>query len=400
MAAQPESQLTVRFNLLGRTENRFKSWSIDSAYLVSTDGFSFDLLPASRDEGFGLELQPCDLMVDGVSQLLGRIDKTRIGHDGGAVSCEGRDYLSDLVECNADPNVKISANTLLDDALLLAMGPCGISEITDFENILFSEVRTGVSIKRTKRQRKKRPLEEYKPRPGEGIFEFCNRLVARHGATIQPSSSRTEIVIDSPDYTQGAIYSLNRSDDPNASGSNNIVSATAERDYSRFPTYVLFTGNGGQAGQQSGGLKPALFKMLELSEAFNSEMGEIMQRALTGDRIKPADPGFPALLYRMLYHRDKEARAQEDLELGARRAIAERLKDTLAYTCTVKGHADPATGAIYSVNTVASVNDDVTGVHEPLWISRRTLRYSESEGAMTDLELWRPESFQIGDDGH
>jgi prophage tail gpP-like protein len=387
-----ETGLSVRFNLLKRTEVRFKSWWIDSSYLTSTDGFSFDLLPARREDGQRLELQPCVLSVNGLAQLAGRIDKTRVGHEGIVVTCDGRDYIADLVECNVDPKTVVAPETSLDDALLDCILPCGIANITDFENILFSEVRTGKAIQRKKRKRRKRPLQAIKPKPGEGIYEFVNRLVARQGATLQPTLDRSEIVIDAPDYTQKPSYTLTRTDDPNAAGANNIVRGEAERDYSRLPTHVAFTGMGGAAGEASAPLR-IMLKMLDLAESFNSEMGAILKQAL--DPQAPLDPVQIGLLYRLLYHRDQEARTQEDLEAAAKRAIAERLKDTLAYTCTVKGHGDPVTGATYAINTMANVNDAVTGVYEPLWIAKRKLRYDETDGAMTDLELWRPESFQI-----
>lgn len=387
--------LSVRLNLLGRTETRFKSWWIDSAYLVSTDGFSFELLPRSREEGRLLELQPCELFVNGASQALGRIDRTRVGHDGSVVACDGRDYLADLVECNVDPTVKLDPNTQLADAIHEVAQVCGIFEVTDFENILMAEIRSGTAIKHKKKKRKKRPLQNYKPKPGEGIFEFLNRLVARHGATIQPGPDRNTLVIDSPNYDQEPLYDLIRSDDPEFADRNNVVEGVADRDFSKFPTYALFAGTGGVPGEASSGLKPAIFKMLELSQAFNSELGAIMANAISGVRQKPADPGFPGLLYRLLYHYDQEARTEEDLFDGATRAIADRLKDTLQYTCKVRGHTDPFSGAVYSVNTMARVNDSIAGVHETLWIAKRKLMYSPSEGAMTELELWRPESFQI-----
>jgi prophage tail gpP-like protein len=352
-------------------------------------------VPATREDGQLLELQPCELFVNGISQLVGRIDKTRVGHDGKVVTCEGRDYIADMVECNVDPNTKVGPNTELEDALRDAMRVVAIDSITDFENVLFSEVRTGKAITRKGRKRKKHKLQEYKPKPGEGIYEYCNRLVARQSATLQPSLDRTEIVIDAPDYTQKPSYDLIRSDDPNTSSRNNIVSGEAARDFSRFPTYTLFTGTGGIAGETSVPLR-ALFRMVDLAKAFNSELGAIMSRAIEPDR--PADVGAPGLLYRLLYHRDQEARTQEELEASAKRAIAERLKDTLAYTCSVRGHGDPVTGATFAINTMANVDDAITGVHEPLWIAQRKLRFDESQGAMTDLELWRPESFQISDE--
>jgi hypothetical protein len=318
-AELPESGLSVRFNLLSRTESRFLSWWIDSSYLTSTDGFSFDFLPRTPEEGRLLELQPCELFVGGVSQLVGRIDQTRKGHNGRVVSCSGRDYFADMVECNVDPTVKIAPNTSLDDALRDAMRTVAIDDITDFENVLFSEVQTGKAITRKKRRRRKRPLQEIKPKPGEGIYEFCNRLVARQSATLQPTLDRTQVVIDAPDYTQEPLYDLVRSDDPNASAANNIVTGEAERDYSRLPTYVLFTGMAGAPGETSRPLR-VLYTMSKLAESFNSEMGEIFRRAITPDRY--ADPGAPGILYRLLYHRDQEARSLEDLEAAAKRAIA------------------------------------------------------------------------------
>ncbi len=395
MAGQPESGLTVRFSLLGRDETRFTSWSIDSAYLVSTDGFSFDLFSQNRAELFGLEMQPVELIVGGASQILGRIDATDIGDNGSVVSCEGRDYIADLVECNVDPTVKIGAKSQLDEALRAAMAPCGIDSIVDFGNVLFSSVRTGKPIKRGKRTFRKRPLDDYKPKPGEGIYEFCNRLAARQGVTIQPSQTRNEIVLDSPDYTQEPSYTLLRTDDTTSSGTNNIIKGKARRDFSSFPTYTLFTGTGGESGKQSGGLNKT-FDIFELAAAVPSLLGVIESRTVSGRWTdKAATEVKNGALYRLLYHRDQESRVQEDLDSGVRRSVAERLKDTLAYTCTVKGHTDARTGAIYSINTIANVDDAITNVHEPLWIARRTLRYSESEGAMTDLELWRPGSFVI-----
>jgi prophage tail gpP-like protein len=110
---------------------------------------------------------------------------------------------------------------------------------------------------------------------------------------------------------------------------------------------------------------------------------------------KVADQVAQGALYRLLVYRDENARTAEQIEAAARRCVAERLKDTLYYHATVKGHADPRTGAIWTVDTMVNVDDDVADVHEPLWIESRTLRFG-SGGAETDLVCWRPESFTLG----
>lgn len=394
-----DTGLTVRFERDGRVTNNAIEWEIDSSYLVSTDEFSFTLVEQDRQLVQFLELQPVDLLVNGVSQCLGRIEITERGDTAHRVVCRGRDYISDIVESNVDPFKIVKKGTTLGDAILDMVRPCGIRTINDVEGISMAEVRAGKPIKRGKRKGKKGlSVEELKPKYGEGIYEFCNRLVARHGATLQPSVSRQDIVIDSPDYTQEPSYTLSRTDDTTNSAGNNILSATATRDFSRFPTYAIFTGAAAaaQKGQQPVPIRQP-FDMVTLAEAFGEELGTIMRNSIAVGRNR--DGGDPTVLYRLLTHRDEQAKTQEQLFSAAQRAIAERLKDTLQYRCTVKGHTDPKTGAIYSVNTMARVDDSIAGVHENLWVASRKLTYRPApQGATAELELWRPESFQIGDE--
>lgn len=71
------------------------------------------------------------------------------------------------------------------------------------------------------------------------------------------------------------------------------------------------------------------------------------------------------------------------------------MKDTLLYDVTMRGHVDPESGAVWSVNTMVEVDDSVADVHERLWILQRKLSYSKEEGAITTMTCIRPESFVI-----
>ncbi len=64
----------------------------------------------------------------------------------------------------------------------------------------------------------------------------------------------------------------------------------------------------------------------------------------------------------------------------------------------MRGHTDPESGAIWSVNTMVEVQDDICGLNENLWIASRTFSNSGGQGAVTDLELWRPNVWQIDPD--
>jgi prophage tail gpP-like protein len=75
--------------------------------------------------------------------------------------------------------------------------------------------------------------------------------------------------------------------------------------------------------------------------------------------------------------------------------VCERLKDSLVYRATVKGFSDYHTGAVYAVDALARVEDDVCDVHETLWVASRRFSYQEGAGTTTELECWRPGSFTI-----
>jgi prophage tail gpP-like protein len=400
VAALRDHELVVRFERLARDVRAIKSYEIDSAYMTPTDGWEVVLYDTDRTKLRGLELQPVELLLDGAQQVLGRVDVTEVGGDGSAVTLRGRDYLADATECNIDPALTIKSKMSIFDALAMALSPVGIDTVYDEADVLTRNIRTGKATgKGVPKSFKALTLEDIKPNPGEGIFEFCNKIAARHGATIQPSISRNAVTLSAPNYTQAPLYRLVRTADPISSANNNILTATARRDFSSFPTVALFTGKHGKSGEAAGGMSQQ-FDFATLSDAFNAELSRVTELvySLRGKdaRRKPGAPPIPdGSLYRLLYHRDEDSRNPDQLERAARRAIAERLKETLAYSVTVRGHSDPVGGAIWAVDTMVHVTDEICGVDEPLWIEKRTFRNS-GQGATTELECWRPASFQIG----
>jgi hypothetical protein len=399
-----DSPLTVRFTRLGHETTLVKEWSIDSAYLVSTDGFSFTLWDPNPANLRGLELQPVELLVNGVTQCFGRIDRTSVGGDGTAVRCDGRDYIADLVECNVDPSLKIKRGQPLAEVITLAASPVGIDTVIADDDVIMGGIRSGKKPKRSggsgKSRRKKRtgkPFVDFKPEPGQGIYDFLSQIVAREGATIQPGEGRNILVLSEPIFDQEALYSIRRRIGSASGVHNNVVSATADRDYSRFPTFMLMNGTQAIGGKTSANSKHEYDLWTQL-EGFNSELGNILLTGATPGRWLPgymSDRMATGALYRLLNHRDEVARDDDQVKNAAHRAMAERLKDTLAYHVDLRGHTDPETGAIWSVDTMVDVDDDICNIHERLWIAERTLRYSPGEGATTSLVCYRPESFAL-----
>lgn len=402
-----ESTLTVRFPVPRIESSNFISWSIESAYLTSTDGFQFEIYSPVFTSKHRLEMQPVELLVNGASQLIGRIDKTRSGHNGRAVACFGRDYLADTVENNVDPKFKLRLKMTIGDLISQVFHPTGISRIFDVDDgsILMQEVRAGIPVKAKggrkrapRKPRKGKPTGESTPKPGAGAYEYVNKIIARVGATMQPGPDRNSVVLSVPDYDQESIGTLRRSDDPIGSVSNNVVESVADRDFSRMPTYALF--NGVEVKKKGTAASP-LSKTLDIFElaARSPELLQIIADGSISGRWLPGETAdqvrTEGKLYRLLNFRDDTARTLEQLECAADRAVAERLKDSLQYECTVRGHADERTGAIWSVNTMVRVEDDIANVHEDLWVAARTLSYEKGNGARTRLICWRPDSFVI-----
>jgi hypothetical protein len=431
-----EPQLTIRFPALGRDVVLQKGWSLDTSYLTPTDGFEFTLYDTNRAKLRGLELQPVELLLDGNSQCLGRIDMTERGTDGTAVTCKGRDYLADLTECHIDPTLQIKKEMTLETALLMGCGVVGIDTIVSDDEVTMQQIRTGRKIKKKGKQAKrhKKPLNEYKPQPGESIFAFYNRIVARLGATIQPGDARNKLVITSPRYDQDPLYSITRLIDEPPGERNLVMHATATRDFSSFPTFVLVSGKMVSVGstraptyakltvvrQGVGVFKPpnALFEVpyavledeqvttlkqldrkastTDLARVLNAELAEILGRAVVpGRRLPSSSPATPGPLYRLLYQKDAESGDQAQIDRVAVRAFAQKFKETLTYRVTLRGHVDPSTGATWAVDTMCRVKDEVCEVDEVMWVASRRFSFSGGQGACTDLELLRPGSFQV-----
>ncbi len=384
--------LTVKFERLGRETNRIASWFIDSEFLTSTDAFQFEYVETEQPELLqGLECQPVTLTVGDSAQLVGRIDETDIGGKGACVTCDGRDYLADILESHVDPLVTITEKMTLQAAVKLLCSPSGINVVLGDASVM-RNARSG----RNPRTGKAPPdflalkLQDLKPESEQGVYESVNKLLARHGCTAQPTLKRNEVNLVAPNYDQEPLYQVRRS--RSQSGGNRVLSANARRSFARFPTYTIVRGQAtGEAAKES---SPKNTTALIDSAALNPET----QRVSVPGRVKPsahgADPD--GRLYRLLYIHDKTGQTKTQVSAAAFRAIYERMKDTLVYSATLRGHQDPDSGAIYTIDTVIDVQDEVAGVQEKLWIHKRRLEYTPQGGAQTKIECWRLGALQLG----
>lgn len=362
----------------GKTTTRVKSYRLESSYLTAADGFDFTLYSDDPAELRQIDCQPVTLSINGFPQLLGRVEKTVRGGDGSAVQCSGRDYIADIIETNVDPSVaKVTDQTTLASFIIEVASPAGIREVVG--DGATRSARTGYTGT-TKPQAAfgALKLNEFKAEPGTGCYDFINKVLARHGFTMQPSTRRSAVELSMPNYVQAPFYAIRRL--RRGANNNNVISATATRDFSSVPTEVWFTGKQGRSGESRSPMENRLFTEGQIASY-------IPGGGLSGGKVP---------FYRLLYHKDDDARNQDQIIRASWRALSERMKDTLHYSVTLKGHTDPETGLAWGIDTIVKVKDEVCEIDEPLWISSRTFSNAPGEGQRTQLECWRPGSFVIG----
>ena len=415
MAADNETPLVVYLEAKqDRAITKIKSWSIDSDFLVSTDGFEFTAVDADLDELRQLECEPVRLTVGGALQLVGRIDQSSRGDDGLAVTYSGRDYISDMVECNIDPTFVIKEKQTLGEALIAGCAPIGIKFIADESDVnVLIDIRQGIPGK-TKRRRgkgksggknaggnrskdfKEASLEDLKPDIGQGMYQFFSPLCARHGCTIQPTHLRDTLYRGGPYYDQEPQFTIirMRKDENNV---NNVVSASARRDFSSIPSMIITQGQGApRSGEKITKSNLILDTWFEAG-AFGGELGDILGRLpFSGRRLPGTTEELPVdRFYRLNVFRDDKAKNEDQVENAQRRLFADHLKRSLEYRVRLRGHIDPNTGAIWTIDTIVYVHDEVCDIlGEELWVQARKLSYGP-QGAFTELTCIRPGSFEI-----
>jgi prophage tail gpP-like protein len=395
-----ECPLTIEWEALpkDRQPRVITAYSLDSAYLTSTDEWSVTVYDTDPERLRWLALQPLSLSIHGNVQLFGRVERVRRGDDGGAVTISGRDHLSAIVEGNIDPTVRITEDMTLAAAILTVGLPHGIMTVYGDADAQTRSMKAGVPLKDGKDQGfPKIQPGNLKPEAGAGSFEWLNKLAARQGCTIQPGPQRGSVILSAPCYDQDPTATFKRSRSVGTVAQNNVIDATSDENYSSFPTCGLATGKVAATGKKA----EAAAKVYDIGKAIAEVAPQLYAKIrdlIISERSKPV-PNKPApdplKLYRFLYVKDEESRTAAQVEKAITRAVSERLRETLNYTVKAKGHRDPDSGAVFAIDTLATVKDEIADVDEVLWCASRRFTFQRNAGATSDLTYWRPGSFVL-----
>ena len=361
--------------LLTETGERFDLWTeatIEDSFLdpcqtmslrVGVDETRFGLVNRLRKGG------QFQLLVNDAPQISGFIDKVAIesSHSGTSVSVSGRDILSPVVDSHIDRKLAVKKNTSLTDLaelvfhkefeLPVTFGEGFVQILSDSQAIDKSRDRMvgkAVKARPVKRRRKATdPLKEIRPRPNEGAFAYFLRFAHRVGFHAWAQPDGQGVLLGEPNYDQDAIGELVNLRG-GAGGANTIERASITSDNTSVPSHVYVYGKSSKPGDKS---------------------------SVIGYAVNEGAPFF-----KPFYITDDESDDSDHAHAYARYMLGKALRQACVYQVTVRGFSDPATGAIYNVDTVINVHDEVCGVDGPMWVERRVFRKSRA-GTFTDLTL-------------
>ncbi len=401
-----EQKLSVLLESTGEIITKgIEEYRISTSYLTPTDAWSFviydDENPAALRDKFR-PWQPITLSIAGQPQVIGRIEKiTGVGETGAALQVSGYDYLYDIVAGTIDPGLQIKKEMDLGQALLAILAPFGIETVYgDFNlsrNILSGRVAAAKG--KPAREFKKAHPDELRPKENQGAWEFAETICSRMGFSLQNAMVRGSICCVVPHDLKEPSYDIRRP--------GNVLRASASRDWADVPTVTIARGRGGDPNTTVSGTRHEfstfdsqtvnpIAKIAEIQGIITSDQGVIVSREKRYDPKKRDINvyGYGQPVYRPLFYQDRDSKNQEQLEYGVRKMVAERLKKTLEYSCTMRGHVEQSTGAVYTIDTVVNVKDEIEKVNERMWLFENE-KYNNGEGPMTDLKFMRQDSYVL-----
>jgi prophage tail gpP-like protein len=436
--------VVLRLPDYGKEIRNWSQYQFDQQFLLPTSSWSFRV--SDEDTTLTSELlvpgARVELVINDRVQCSGFIDRKDVDGDAGAgttVTVHGRDILGRVVDATIDPFFKFTPGMSIVDVTLAVLRPFGITTVYNSDvyniNVITGYAKGtagGAATTRVKVQVPKRTtnadgtvtlsydtvdgfvvndatrpdlhkiqVEQVKPHAGEGVYAYIERLARRLGLTLWAAADASGVVLDKADFTSAAQQSIvhKRTD----TSRNNLLRGSVSIDLSTQPSCIVAFGFGGGKQIEKTSLKIIMINELTGLDDSGQPLPEIqnimaryksakvlpIRKELVPFRRPLGDQKIAA----PFFLKDDESKNLAQLEAFTRREMANRQQKALAASYDVVGHTQG--GHPWGVNTKVSVDDDVRGVHEDLWVLGKTFTKSSGGGTRTSLRLIRPYTLQI-----
>lgn len=327
-------------------------------------------------------LAPVTVEIDGAVQLRGVIERIRDGasHAGAPITLSGRDLLAGALVSDVDPRLQMRDATL-EDVIERAIGPLQIPVTV---GVLADEVRRIQAGARPGaralgvRTRRRQHVDRFKPKPGQRVWQFLSELARRHGYLLYagPWAEGMGLVIDRPAYDAAPVATLARQPQRDGTWRGNLLEGTLDLNATEVPTEVTVYGHTRLTAPQDARHRATL-------------QNDWMR---TANRVAESFPPRPR------YLRDPRARTPQIAEQRARHVIHRAMANFAVYEATVQGFSYGSPARIWTINTMVTLADELTGVRGNWLATRLDLNRSRQGGHTTRLRLVPPGSIDLEPD--
>ncbi len=330
-----------------------------------------------------------------------------------------RDIMGRLVDANIDPAVRISATMSVLDVVGAALAYAGIKTIYCGDELNISaqtgapKPSTNKTVEVVKIQNDSAEIEvvvvgankslntlqqdQVKPQIGEGVDQYVDRILKRHGLIMRAAADGSGVVIGKPIYTDSATMGLIHRNQ--GEQLNNVLSGSATVDWSEQPSMIIASGFGGGKEFPHNGIKViCINELLSGSESSQAALAlAALKKRYPAAKILPSiqalvnsasASGFGAGPIAPVFMKDDDSKNIEQLSAFVRREMSKFQMKALEVRYAVDGWSQ--NDSLWTTNTMVSVDDDRLGIHEPLWLSDRAFHKTKNGGTTCDLRLIRP----------
>lgn len=402
-----EDVVVLQMVASGAKLNKWKEYAFSQSFLKPTSSFHFVVSVDEISQSNRAALIPgaeVRLTVNGAIQGSGRIDRVTFSADrsaGSEIHIEGRDKLAQAVDSGIDPRHKFTAQMNLQQLLAEVFGPFGFTadqiliDNEDNRGAMAKNVtgtKTSKGAKHSGRDLKSFVLHQLRPYPHEHALEFAARICQRNGLWLWLSADGQNIIASQPDYDQQPIYLLRRRYNDQTNNFNGTVQLAMDEQ----PSIIVADGFSG--GVEFG---RARLRCIARNPALTADDSAVITAYANSGATSVSLPftGAPyvSTVSRPLFLHDDDAKTPQQLEAFVLRELSLRVRKSLTVGAQVYGHEQ--NGNVWNVDTICRLDDDLSGVHEDLWVMERTFRKSRTGGTTSDLILIRKHSMVFDTDG-
>lgn len=255
-------------------------------------------------------------------------------------------------------------------------------------------------------------LKELKPNPNEGAYAYVDRCIKREGLILKAVADGSGVMVISPTFTGPVNYHvINKKTN---SDQNNVITSNSQITWFTQPSIIIATG-----ASPGGDFKKATLQVAMINEliAFDNtgnllpdilnilaeyKSAKLVNATLVNGKYQPTRPELVPKFsiinnqysFCPLYLKDDQSKDLAQLQNFTTRKMAECQMKSLSLKYTVVGHTQ--NGHPWATNTLVSVDDDIHGIHENMWVMAKTFNKSYTGGTTTNLELIRPFTLILG----